>query len=71
MCHGYSKSIVHEKVFINLEGYVNQNSHIDDLCLEKHVNMAYNNDPGFFQIDNATDTIIEDPPLYSGINFFI
>ena len=67
MCYGYSKSVVHEKVFISSDGRVNKNNHIDDLCVEKHVNMAYNNDPGFFLIDNTTSTILEDPPLDLGI----
>ena len=35
---------------------------------QKHVNMAYNNDPGFFLIDNTTSTILEDPPLDLGIH---
>ena len=66
MCPGNSNSIIHEKVFLNSNGTVNKNAHIDDLCTEKHVKMTFNNDPGFFQVDNETATMMEDPPFDLG-----
>ena len=57
---------MHDKVFIQSNGRVNQEDYIEDLCIEKHITMAYNQDPGFFSIDNETNTINEDPPFNLG-----
>ena len=40
---------------------VNGNSGFDNVCKEKHVNVAYNNDPGVFEVSNITGDIVKYP----------
>ena len=40
---------------------VNFNSGFDDVCKEKHVHTAYNNEPGIFEVSNITEEMVEFP----------
>ena len=38
---------------------VNRNLGFDDVCTEKHVHVAYNNEPGAFEVSNITGEMVE------------
>ena len=70
VCQGNAKSVSHEKLLLLKNASVNRNLGFDDICKEKHVYVAYNNDPGWFEVSNITGKMVEYPvaPYLSYVN---
>ena len=47
VCPGYAKSVSHERLLLLNNGTVNRNLGFNEVCKEKHVSVAYNNDWAF------------------------
>ena len=61
MCPGNSRSKIYEELLMLNDGTVNWDVPYDDLCSEKHVNVAYNQEDGVFELDNATAAMVQFP----------
>ena len=57
MCPGNSRSKIYEELLMLNDGTVNWNVPYDDLCSEKHVNVAYNQEDGVFELDSFDGTV--------------
>ena len=51
-------SIYHEGLLLVKNATVNRNLGFDDICKEKHAFVAYNNDPGYFEVSNITGEMV-------------
>ena len=47
-------SVSHEKLLLLKNSTFNKNISLDDVCREKQVYVAYNNDPPFFEVSSKT-----------------
>ena len=59
----------HEGLLLLKNATVNKNLVFDDICKEKNVIVAYNNEPGIFAVSNITGEMVEypvDPALSFG-----
>ena len=56
-------SVSQEKLLLLKNATVNWNLSFDDVCTEKHVNVAYNNEPGSFEVSNITGEMVEYPVI--------
>ena len=55
-------SVSHKKLLLLKNATVNWNSGFDDVCKEKHVYVAYNNEPPeVFEVSNITGKMVEYP----------
>ena len=62
VCPGNAMSSNNEGLLIlKNEKTVNKNFSFDDVCKEKHVSVAYNNDEGMFEVDKITGEMVEYP----------
>ena len=61
VCPGNAKSVSHEKLLLQKIGTVNMNLGFDEVCKEKIVYAAYNNDPPVFAISNITGEMVRYP----------
>ena len=63
-------SVSHEGVLLLKNATVNRNLGFDDVCKEKHVYVAYNNEWGSFEVSNITGEMVEYPvaPYLSYVN---
>ena len=62
VCPGYSKSFLHESLLLLKNATVNRNLGFDDVCVQKQVSVAYNNDPSyFFEVSNITGELVKYP----------
>ena len=64
-------SVSHERLLLLKNATVNWNLGFDDVCKEKYVYVAYNNEPGAFEVSNITGEMVEYPvePYVSYFNF--
>ena len=60
VCPGYAAS-VSKRLLLLKNATVNWNSGFDDVCKEKHVIVAYNNEPPLFEVNNITGEMVEYP----------
>ena len=61
VCPGYAMSVSHEGLLLLKSATVNRNLGFDDVCVEKHVNVAYNNYPDAFEVSNITGEMVRYP----------
>ena len=61
VCPGYAFSAFHVGLLLLKNATVNKNLGFDDLCREKHVFVAYNNQAGTFVISNITGDMVRYP----------
>ena len=61
VCPGNSLSVSHHGLFLLKNATVNRNLGFDDVCKEKHVLVAYNNEPWVFEVSNITGEMVEYP----------
>ena len=55
-------SVSHEGLLLLKSAKVNRNLGFDDICVEKHVHVAYNNDPpDIFLVSNITGEMVKFP----------
>ena len=63
VCPGNAASESHEGLLLMKNATVNQNIGFDHVCIEKHVSVAYNNEPDTFLVSNITGEMVEYPVL--------
>ena len=62
VCPGNAESISHKRLLLLKIASVNWNSGFDDMCKEKHVYVAYNNEPpDVFEVSNTTRNMVKYP----------
>ena len=61
VCPGNALSESHKRLLLLKNATVNWNLGFDDVCIEKHVIVAYNNDPGIFEVSDITGQMVEYP----------
>ena len=61
VCPGYAMSVTHEGLLLLKNTTVNRNLGFDDVCREKHVLVAYNNEPTVFEVSNITGEMVKYP----------
>ena len=61
VCPGNARSLSHERLLLLKNATVNRNLGFDDVCKEKYVYIAYNNDEGEFKIDSVTGEMVKFP----------
>ena len=54
-------SVSHERLLLLKNATVNWNLGFNDVCKEKHVYVAYNNEQGVFEVSNITGKMVEKP----------
>ena len=59
VCPGNAMSVTHEGLLLLKIAKVNRNLGFDDVCVEKHVYVAYNNDWGYFEVSNITGEMVK------------
>ena len=60
-CPGNAMSVSHGGLLLLKNATVNRNLGFDDVCNEKHVLVAYNNEPGWFEVSKITGEMVEYP----------
>ena len=55
--------IFNDSLLLVTNATVNWNLGFDDVCVEKHVSIAYNNEPYVFEISNITGEMVEFPVI--------
>ena len=58
VCPGNAMSVSHNGLMLLTNATVNWNLGFDDVCKEKHVYVAYNNDENVFEINNVTGEMV-------------
>ena len=62
VCPGNALSVTREGLLLLKSAKVNRNLGFDDICVEKHVYIAYNNDPpDIFLVSNITGEMVKFP----------
>ena len=61
VCPGYTNSISHKRLLLLKNATVKWNLGIDNVCKEKHVIVAYNNQPGVWGVSNITGEMVKYP----------
>ena len=61
VCPGNALSVSHEGLLLLKNATVNRNLGFDDVCREKHVLVAYNNERDQFEVSNITGEMVEYP----------
>ena len=61
VCPGNAMSISIKRLLLLTNATVNRNLGFDDVCKEKHVYVAYNNEPDSFEINNVTGEMVRFP----------
>ena len=51
-------SVYHEGLLLLKSATVNRNLGFDEVCKEKHVYIAYNNEPGMFEVNSTTGEMV-------------
>ena len=54
-------SVSHERLLLLKNATVNWNLGFNNVCKEKHVYVAYNNEPKVFQVSNPTGEMVKYP----------
>ena len=58
VCPGNAKSVSHERLLLLKNATVNRNLGFNDVCKEKHVYVAYINEPGIFEVSKVTGEMV-------------
>ena len=61
VCPGNAMSYYHDRLFLLKNATVNKNLGFDDVCKEKHVHVAYNNEPNWFEVRKSTGEMVKYP----------
>ena len=61
VCPGYAMSVSHERLLLLKNTTVEKNLGFNDVCKEKHVSVAYNNDWAF-EVSDVTGKMVRQPP---------
>ncbi len=61
VCPGNAMSVTHEGLLLLKSATVNRNLVFDDVCNEKHVFVAYKNEPWVFEVSNITGEMVRYP----------
>ena len=61
VCPGYAMSVTLDRLLLLENATVNRNLGFDDVCRDKQVIVAYNNDPGWFEVSNITGEMVRYP----------
>ena len=61
VCPGNAMSVSHEGLLLLKRATVNRNLSFGEVCNEKHVDVAYNNDPPWFEVSNITGAMVRYP----------
>ena len=61
VCPGNAMSVSHEGLLLLKSATVNRNLGFDDVCAEKHVIVAYNNDVETFEVSDITGEMVRYP----------
>ena len=56
-------SVPHKKLLLQKNATVNRNLRFDDVCNQKYVIVAYNNEPWYFMVSNITGKMREYEPI--------
>ena len=67
VCPGNAMSVAHKGLLLLTNATVNRNLGFDDVCKEKHVYVAYNNDPLSFEVSNITGEMVKKPVSYAPV----
>ena len=70
VCPGNAMSVYHERLLLLKSATVNRNLVFDEVCIEKHAFVAYNNWWEIFEVSNITGEMVEYPlnPIVSIYN---
>ncbi len=63
VCPGNAMSVSHERLLLLKDATVNRNLGFDNVCQEKHVYVAYNNEPDAFEVSNITGKMVKYPVM--------
>ena len=61
VCPGNAISVFHEMLLLLKNATVNRNLGFDEVCKEKHVYVAYNNEQDSFEVSNITGEMLTYP----------
>ena len=61
MCPGNTKSLLYESLLLLKNATVKRSLSFDDVCVEKHVSVAYNNEPEAFEFNSITGEMVRYP----------
>ena len=61
VCPGNAMSVSHEELLLLKSATVNRNLGFDEVCDEKHVLVAYNNEVDIFEVSNITGEMVRYP----------
>ena len=61
VCPGNAMSVSHERLLLLKNATLNRNLGFVNVCKEKHVYVAYNNEPEDFEINNVTGEMVRHP----------
>ena len=61
VCPGNAMSVTHEGLLLLKSATVNRNLSFGEVCNEKHVDVAYNNDPPWFEVSHITGEMVKYP----------
>ena len=61
VCPGNSKSVYHKRLLLVKNSTVNKNEDFGDVCNERHVTVAFNNEKKLFEVSNITDDLVRYP----------
>ena len=61
VCPGNAMSVSHEGLLLLKNATVNRNLGFDEVCNEKHVIVAYNNEPTVFEVSNIKGEMVRYP----------
>ena len=59
VCPGNAMSVSHKGLLLLKKATVNRNLDFGEICKEKHVYVAFNNDPETFEVSNITGEMVE------------
>ena len=63
VCPGNAMSVSYERLLLQKSATVNLNVGFGEVCKEKHVYVAYNNEPDVFEVSNITGEMVRWPVL--------
>ena len=68
VCPGNAMSVSHERLLLLKNAAVNRNLSFDNVCVEKHVVVAYINYFGWFEVSNITGEMMK-YPVYPVVDY--
>ena len=69
VCPGYAMSVTFDRLLLLVNATVNMNLGFDDVCREKYVVVAYNNEPKVFKVSNITGEMVRFP-VYPVVGYY-